>query len=171
MSSTKSEKRPKAPDIVGGVLAVGVIGGQAFVDVAAPRWLTVAAVACLLLALVLIALPFRDLPRYGLPRPGEPFFATTRLVDKGVYRLVRHPQYLGYTLMVLGFGALNPHRAILGLAGGAAAFFYLQAVQEERACRAEWPSSYEAYMDRVPRFNFPLGVFRVVRERLTRAGG
>ena len=169
MSSTKSEKRPRAPDIVGGVLAVGVIGGQAFVDVAAPKWLTVIAVALLLLSPVLIGLPFRDLPRYGLPRPGEPFFATTRLVDKGVYRLVRHPQYLGYTLLVLGFGALNPHPAILGLAGGAAAFFYLQAVQEERACRSEWAAAYKAYMGRVPRFNFLLGVIRVVRERLTRA--
>jgi protein-S-isoprenylcysteine O-methyltransferase Ste14 len=171
MSNIKFEKRPKAADIVGGVLAVGVIGGQAFVDVAAPQWLTVVAVALLLLAIVFIGLPFRDLPRYGLPRPGEPSFATTRLVDKGVYRLVRHPQYLGYTLLVLGFGALNPHPAILGLAGGAAAFFYLQAVQEERACRAEWPSPYEAYMGRVPRFNFLLGVIRVVRERLTRARG
>jgi len=168
MRSAKSEKRPQAPDVVGAVLAIGVIGGQAIVDVSAPKWLTAVAIALLLLSIIFIGLPFRDLPRYGLPRSGEPFFATTRLVDKGIYRVVRHPQYLGYTLLVLGFGALNPHPAILGLAGGAAAFFYLQAVQEERACHAEWTSAYEAYMGQVPRFNLLLGVIRVLRERLTR---
>jgi protein-S-isoprenylcysteine O-methyltransferase Ste14 len=170
MISTELEKWPKAPAVVGTVLALGVIVGQALLDTPSPIGVRGVALALLLLSVPLIGLPFRDLRRYGNPRSGGAYYATTHLVDRGVYRLVRHPQYLGYILLVLGFGLLRPHLVILGLAVGATVSFCVQALWEERACRYRWTSSYEAYMRRVPRFNLPLGAVRAMRERLTGAG-
>ena len=55
---------------------------------------------------------------------------------------------------------------VVGLALGAAVFFYVQAVAEERFCRRELGPEYDAYVERVPRFNFLLGLIKVVREHL-----
>jgi len=168
MSIADQQKRPKAADVAGGCLILCVFAAEAVIDVSAPAWLATLAVALLLLVPPFVFLPFRMLSRHGRPPEGGPFFATTRVVDKGVYRIVRHPQYVGYTLLALGFGARNPHPVVLGLAAGAAGFFYLQALMEERYCRREWGPTYEAYMRQVPRFNFLAGLFRVLRKRLTR---
>ena len=170
MSIADQQKRPKAADLVGAGLTLCVFAAEAFIDVSAPAWLSALAVGLLLLVPLFVFLPFRTLARHGRPPEGGPFFATTRVVDKGVYRVVRHPQYVGYTLLALGFGARNPHWMVIGLASGAAGFFYLQAVMEERYCRREWGPTYEAYMSQVPRFNFLAGLFGIVRERLTRVG-
>ena len=167
MSNTDRQKRPKAADAAGAGLTLCVFAAEAVVDISAPAWLTTVAVVLLLLVPPFVFLPFRTLSRHGKPPVGEPYFATTQVVDKGIYRVVRHPQYLGYTLLALGFGARNPHPVVLGLAGGAAGFFYLQAVMEERYCRRKWGSTYEAYMSQVPRFNFLAGLFGIVRERLS----
>ena len=91
------------------------------------------------------------------------------MVDKGVYGLVRHPQYLGYTLLVLSFCSLDPHPLTLGLAGGASVFFYVQSMAEENFCRENLGPEYGDYMKRVPRFNFLLGVYRIAKKRLTKA--
>ncbi|NIM49134.1 MAG: hypothetical protein GTO22_07715 [Gemmatimonadales bacterium] len=171
MSSEGQPKRPKAADAAGAVLILGVLAAQAFLDVSGARWLTAVAVALLLLAPAFIFLPFLHLSRYGKPRDGGPYFATTKLVDRGIYRVVRHPQYVGYALLAVGFGARNPHPLVLGLASGAAAFFYLQCVLEERFCRGTFGSAYDQYMSRVPRFNFLLGLFRIAQDHLRGVNG
>jgi protein-S-isoprenylcysteine O-methyltransferase Ste14 len=163
MNAAELHKAPRVPALAGTALAAGVIVGQLLVDTHTPRGVAGIALVLLVAGVPLIRLPFRDLPRHGEPLPGAPYYVTTRLVDRGVYRLVRHPQYLGYILLVVGFGLLHPHLAILGLAGGAAVLFCVQAVQEERACRAQWPAAYEAYAKRVPRFNLLVGVIRTCR--------
>jgi protein-S-isoprenylcysteine O-methyltransferase Ste14 len=87
------------------------------------------------------------------------------VADRGLYAVVRHPQYLGYICLVLGFGAIDPHPLILALAGGAAVFFYIQAVLEERHCLEQMGADYADYMKRVPRFNLVLGLFRIALRR------
>ena len=64
-----------------------------------------------------------------------------------------------------GFAALDPHPLIITLAGGAAVFFCIQAVQEERHCLARMGAEYDAYRRRVPRFNAVLGLFRLSARR------
>lgn len=150
------------------MVAAGVLVGQLLVDTRASHGITVLAVVLLVAAAPLIGLPFWHLSRYGEPASGHPYYATTCLVDRGVYRLVRHPQYVGYILLVGGFALLHPHPVILGLAAGSALLFVVQAIREERFCRAKWPASYEAYVRRVPRFNVLSGAIRFMRENVIR---
>ncbi len=123
-------------------------------------WLKVLGVATLLLAALFMFAPFYYLSQYGQVGEGKHFIYTTQVVDRGVYAIVRHPQYLGYALLDLGFALLYQSWATAVPAALAILFFYLQVMQEERFCVYQMGADYEAYCTRVPRFNFLLGIIR-----------
>lgn len=158
-------KRPFLADALATPTAAGVFLAGAVLDVPGVRGLSLLGTSLLALAVPLIVLPFFHLSRYGKPDRGRPFYETTRPVTKGTYRLVRHPQYLGYALLVVGLAAVNPHPLTWILAAVAAALFYLQAVAEERYCVDTFGAEYREYVRAVPRFNLPLGLLRVLTQR------
>ena len=123
-----------------------------------------AAGVCLLLAAgVLIFWPLYLLARHG-GGGGQALVRIRCVVRRGPYAVTRHPQYLGYTLLAWGFALLSGHWAAYLLAAASAALFYLQALQEERYCLAQFGQAYEAYRRRVPRYNIILGIVRLLRE-------
>ena len=153
-------------DLVAAALSVCLFVVSIVVDVDEPSWVTGLGLVCLVLAVFFVGLPFIHLAKYGKPKLGDAFFETTRVADRGVYTIVRHPQYLGYMFLVVGFAGLDPHPAAIGLAGAAVAFFYLQCVLEERFCRDAFGEDYNQYVERVPRINFLLGLYRLTRKRM-----
>jgi protein-S-isoprenylcysteine O-methyltransferase Ste14 len=155
--------RPFAAGIAATILSVVVLVANLIADIDEPGWLTGIGLACLALAVVLAVPPFFLLRRYGMPRTGDAFYATTHVVDKSVYSLVRHPQYLGYSLLVLGFACLDPHWIAIACAVGASALFYKQAILEERFCCRELGADYVGYSKRVPRFNILQGLLRFAK--------
>jgi len=122
--------------------------------------LTALALAAFGPALLLAIPPFIVLKRHGNVLPGGSYMDTTTAVDRGPYAITRHPQYLGYMLLVTGF-ALVTQRWLLALpvlltwVG-----FTWQAIQEERDCREHLGRPYADYCQRVPRFNIILGLLR-----------
>ena len=167
--NAKKIKVPSAiPDLVAGFLSVGLIVVNIVVDVDEPLWLTISSLVCFGLALPFAALPFFHLAKYGEPKPGDAFYATMRVADRGIYSVVRHPQYLGYSLLVLGFAFLDPNLLSICLASGALVFFYMQSIVEERFCETHLGSAYDAYKMRVPRMNFVLGVYRIATKRFSK---
>jgi protein-S-isoprenylcysteine O-methyltransferase Ste14 len=114
------------------------------------------------LALPLMFLPFATLKRYGDVGPGETYMATRQLVDRGLFAVVRHPQYLGYMHLALSFALLSQRWYAVVLALGACSFLYLHAVREESVLRKRLGLDYQTYAARVPRFNLALGLWRVI---------
>jgi len=163
VSKDISAKRPYAADVLATGFAFGVFISASLFDVDGPRWLTWLGVALLVPAVPIIVFPFFHLRRYGMPRQGRPFHETTRMVHGGAYSVVRHPQYVGYTHVMLGLAVINPHTVTLILAVAGAVLIYVQAVSEERYCAAAFGSEYHAYARAVPRFNLPLGLIRAVK--------
>jgi len=157
--------RPVAAGMAATGCTVALLASVQFVEATGPLWLKAVAVALLLLAAIFISTPFVHLSRYGGVNRGESYFQTTRVVDRGLYRMVRHPQYLGYSLLNVGFAGLRPHPLLIGLAAGALVFFYAQSVVEERFCCERFGREYRAYMERVPRLNFLLGLFKMAMRR------
>jgi protein-S-isoprenylcysteine O-methyltransferase Ste14 len=166
----RPRERPSSTvDWLASVAAVGVFAtAQLGESWAWPpgRWL---GVACLLLALPLFSLPFLHLGRHGASPDGRSYVHTTRVADRGVYALVRHPQYLGYSLLVTGLTLLNPNPGTLTLSLLAVAGFVFQAVAEERFLVQRMGEAYLAYQDRVPRFDLVRGLWRWWQRR--KAGG
>lgn len=83
--------------------------------------------------------------------PGTEPLAAGVLVERGAYRVVRHPLYLGIVLLLWGtaWGITN---AVVGAVSGliALAFFDRKAAAEERWLTSRFPA-YAAYRSRVPK--------------------
>ena len=91
---------------------------------------------------------------------GESYMKTTQLVDRGVYAIVRHPQYLAGVLIGIGLPLISQHWlvAVFGLFN--VFISYYSAVLEDQSLISKFGDGYRAYMGRVPRMNFLLGLGR-----------
>ena len=96
---------------------------------------------------------------------GRSYIHTTVLVDSGVYGIVRHPQYLAGVLLNIALPLITQHWlvVILGIIG--AAVIYLNTFEEEKENLQKFRDAYRSYQAEVPRLNFPLGLFRLIRRK------
>lgn len=117
--------------------------------------------------MVLVMAPFILFPRRGGVPRGKSYVHTTRLVDSGIYAVVRHPQYTGGIYAIFLTTLLwYPHWlfGVLGVAGTLA--IYMGCREEDQRMIEKFGDDYRAYMKRVPRTNFALGLIRLLRQRL-----
>ena len=115
--------------------------------------------------MVLVMAPIIIFPRRGGVAKGKSFVHTTRLVDTGIYAMVRHPQYLGGILSIfLATPLLYQHWlfVVLGIPG--AILVYLGAKQEDKRLIEKFSDEYKRYMQKVPRMNILGGVMRLLRQ-------
>jgi protein-S-isoprenylcysteine O-methyltransferase Ste14 len=82
-----------------------------------------------------------------VPRPRD----DARLVETGIYALVRHPIYGGIIVAAFGWGVLAASPLTLLLAASVAVFFDLKSRREEAWLAAHY-SGYQRYMSRTRRF-------------------
>jgi protein-S-isoprenylcysteine O-methyltransferase Ste14 len=150
------------------LLTASVLVLQFLVDRGENPYLRGAGVACLILSPLFIFPPFLLLRRYGRPSSGEPYHDTSIVVDRGLYAIVRHPQYLGYILLGLGFAGLSQHIIVWVPGILAAIAFLVLARREEATCRRTLGEAYAEYMERVPGFNVLLGLLRYFQRFSTR---
>jgi protein-S-isoprenylcysteine O-methyltransferase Ste14 len=115
--------------------------------------------------MVLVLAPIVMFPRRaGVPK-GKSFVHTTRLVDTGIYAIVRHPQYTGgiYAIFLTTF-LWYPHWlfGVLGVAG--AVVVYMSCREEDQRLIEKFGDDYRTYMKRVPGMNFILGLLRLIHQ-------
>jgi protein-S-isoprenylcysteine O-methyltransferase Ste14 len=75
-----------------------------------------------------------------------------RLATTGVYAYVRHPQYVGFVLVMFGFLLQWPTLLTLAMFPVLVFMYVRLARTEEREALAEFGASYERYMSEVPAF-------------------
>jgi protein-S-isoprenylcysteine O-methyltransferase Ste14 len=73
------------------------------------------------------------------------------LVQRGPYRVVRHPVYLGEMISAVGMVVARPHPLIVFIFGVFMGLQYARTVYEERALTSAFPDVYPAYARRVAR--------------------
>jgi len=116
--------------------------------------------------MVLVMAPIIMFPRKGGVPKGKSFVHTTKLVNTGLYAVVRHPQYTGgiYGIFVTTL-LWYPHWlfAVLGILG--AILTYLSCKEEDGKLVRQFGDEYKEYMQRVPRMNLFLGLFRLIRRK------
>ena len=112
---------------------------------------------------------FGWLPIFTFRKKGEVeckgYIHTTVLVNSGVYRIVRHPQYLAGILINIALTLITLHWlvAILGLI--AILILYRNTYEEEKGCVEKFGDQYKAYRQTVPRLNFLLGIWRMIEHK------
>ena len=116
--------------------------------------------------MVLVMAPIVMFPRRGGVPKGKSFVKTTRLVDTGIYAVIRHPQYTGGIYVIfLPTLLLYPHW-LFGLLGAAGALLtYLSIRQEDKILVEKFGDDYTEYKKRVPGMNFVAGTIRLLRRR------
>ena len=164
-TTSKSVPRPQLLDWCAAVTFVALLIANGFIGSGSNRVLRTLGATLLLLSPFLFVPPFFLLKKYGSADEGGSFFDTNATVDRGVYAVVRHPQYLGYMLMVLGFALLSQHVLTATIGAAAILFFYLHTVKEDQFCRENLGEGYREYAGRVPRFNLVLGTIRYFRRK------
>jgi len=114
--------------------------------------------------MALVMAPIVMFPRRGGVPKGRSFVYTTRLVDTGVYAIIRHPQYLGGILAIFVATPLfYPHWlfVVLGIPG--VVILYWSTIVEEKQLIERFGDDYSFYMRRVPRMKLILGIIRFWR--------
>ena len=85
--------------------------------------------------------------RTPFPKPRD----DSRLVQTGIYGLVRHPLYASLIFVSFGWGLIRQSWPALAAAVSLAIFFNAKALREERWLREKFPE-YATYEQRVRRF-------------------
>ncbi len=117
-----------------------------------------------LLGLILAFSPNIVFKNRGGVAKGKSYIHTTKLVNDGIYGLIRHPQYTGG--MVIAFSMClivqMPLTYILAIIAMNIAYFSM--VFEEKRLIIKFASQYENYKIEVPRVNLLIGLIRKLRK-------
>jgi protein-S-isoprenylcysteine O-methyltransferase Ste14 len=122
-------------------------------------------VVSLLASAPLFISPFIILAKHGKRDAGQTYMETSVVVSQGPYGIIRHPQYLGYMFLNLGFALVTQTWLAAVFGAVSIGLFIAFAVQEEKLLIARFGESYLAYCRRVPRFNLIAGLVGCLRRR------
>lgn len=146
------------------VLAIVLYEGEANTDIIHLGWVI------LWISAVFGCLPIFAFRKWGGVSKEKEYIHTTALVDRGMYAILRHPQYLSFMLIGLALPLIAQHWLIALLGAVVIVLTYLMILDEEKSNIEKFGDAYRAYMQRVPRLNFLLGLVRWMRRRAGRHG-
>jgi len=109
-------------------------------------------------------LPVVEFRRKGGVRRGKSYIHTTQLVDTGIYSIVRHPQYVTFILWAIAGMLLFQHWIIVLLGIPIFPLIYIDLIRADKDAIEKFGDDYRAYMKKVPRANFLLGIIRRFRK-------
>ena len=109
--------------------------------------------------------PVIEFRRKGGVRKGKSYIHTTKLVDTGIYSIVRHPQYVTFILWAIAGMLLFQHWIIILLGIPIIPLTYIDSIRADKDGIEKFGDEYRAYMKKVPRANFLLGIIRWLQRR------
>lgn len=137
------------------VLAIVLYNGQATADIINLGWVI------LWVSAVFGWLPIFTFKKWGGVAKGKSYIETSVLVERGVYAIVRHPQYLAGILIGLALPLISQHWLVAIPGVVVICITYLDTFEEEKESIEKFGDAYRGYMRRVPRLNFLLGMTRL----------
>jgi protein-S-isoprenylcysteine O-methyltransferase Ste14 len=114
--------------------------------------------------LVFGALPVFEFRRKGEVQKGQSYIHTTKLVETGIYSIVRHPQYVTFILFAIAGILLFQHWIVILLGLPVIPLTYTDLIKADNDAIDKFGEDYKAYMRKVPRANFLLGIIRRFRK-------
>ena len=110
-------------------------------------------------------LPVFEFRKKGRVRKGKSYIHTTKLVDTGIYSIVRHPQYVTFILWAIAGMLLFQHWIIIFLGIPVIPLMYIDLIKADKDAIEKFGDDYKQYMKKVPRSNFVLGIIQHLRRR------
>ena len=110
-------------------------------------------------------LPTVEFRKKGGVKKGRSYIHTTKLVDTGIYSIVRHPQYVTFILWAIAGMLLFQHWIIIILGIPIIPLTYIDLIRADKDSIEKFGDDYKQYMKKVPRANFLLGIIRLLWDR------
>ena len=114
--------------------------------------------------IILGLLPVFEFRKKGGVKKGQSYVHTTKLVDTGIYSVVRHPQYVTFIMWAISGILLFQHWVVILLGIPVIPLTYMDLIKADKDAIEQFGEDYAAYMKKVPRANFLLGVIRRFRK-------
>jgi protein-S-isoprenylcysteine O-methyltransferase Ste14 len=109
-------------------------------------------------------LPVFEFRKKGGVQKGQSYIHTTKLVDTGIYSVVRHPQYVTFIMWAIAGMLLFQHWIVILLGIPVFPLTYIDLIKADKDAIEKFGDVYKAYMKKVPRANFLLGIVRRFRK-------
>lgn len=126
---------------------------------------------CIWISAIFGILPIITFRRKGGVPEGESYMKTTRLVDSGIYAIVRHPQGgTAWLLINLGVMLVAWHWTSLVLGLASMCLVYADTFKADQYCIEKFGDAYRHYMRKVPAVNFLAGILRFLQSGMRNSG-
>ena len=159
----------KEPKWIASWLAGGLIVGQFVLLIVLGggeiAWLRYAGFALWTLAAVFGWVPIYQFKRSGGVATGDSYIKTTRLVDTGLYAIIRHPQFVAWPLMNVALAFVSQHPVVVVMGAVAFVLACLDFRDADKRNIDKFGDEYLEYMERVPGWNPVAGLWRWVCRR------
>ncbi len=150
--------------VIAQIILVIVLGGGEI------PWLRYAGFALWALAAVFGWVPVYEFKKRGGVAQGDSYVKTTRLVDTGLYAIVRHPQFVAWPLMSVALALVSQRPLVVVMGAVAFVLACLDFRKVEARNIEKFGEPYLEYMERVPGWNFVAGLWRWMRRKTNSKG-
>ena len=110
-------------------------------------------------------LPTFEFRKKGDVKKGESYIHTKKLVDTGVYSIVRHPQYVTFIMFAIAGMLLFQHWVVILLGIPVIPLVYIDLLKADKRLIEKFGDEYKKYMQKVPRANFLIGIIRSLQNK------
>ncbi len=97
-------------------------------------------------------LPIFEFRKRGGVRKGKSYIHTTKLVDTGIYSIVRHPQYITWIWWAIAGMLLFQHWIVIILGIPIIPLTYIDLLKADKDGIKKFGDDYKKYMRKVPLF-------------------
>jgi len=114
----------------------------------------------LILFFIVGSLPRKEFKKRGDIEEGKSFVYTTKLVDTGIYAIIRHPLWLTWILLSLSVTLMSQYwiMALMGII--VMLVVYLETFRLDKNLIEKFGMEYEQYKKKVPRLNIIYGLIK-----------
>lgn len=139
-------------NIIMSVVAISLVVNTIFINIIPPTIKVLVYVGFMLLGagIILLIVAIVTLRRKG----------TAKVIDTGIYGIVRHPIYLAAMIMFLSHIFLGQHLVVIISTAAAIICCYLSMIYGDQYNIEKFGDGYAQYMKRVPRMNLISGLTR-----------
>ena len=110
-------------------------------------------------------LPTIEFRKRGRVKKGKSYIHTTKLVDTGIFSIVRHPQYVTFIIWAIAGMLLFQNWIVICLGIPVIPLIYIDLLNADKDGIKKFGDEYKKYMQKVPRANFLIGIIRVLRNK------
>lgn len=95
---------------------------------------------------------------------GQTYMETDKLVKSGIFKVIRHPQYLGFIFFNVGFIGITQRPVPILLAIISIILIVVGVQNEDKELEERFGKKYQKYKKKTPAFNLILGTVRLLKK-------